>query len=74
MGGTFELEIQRANQFGDAIEDLVVTKGECPTGDRNILLLGYWSLIFDHLRDGVTITLQIRCNGVVPSRQCVAVF
>ena len=26
------------------------------------------------LRDGATITLQIRCNGVVPSRQCVAVF
>jgi hypothetical protein len=26
------------------------------------------------LRDGAKLTSQIRCNGVVPSRQCLAVF
>lgn len=53
MGGMtsqVENEIKRANQFGDAIEDLVVAKGECPTGDRNTLLIAYWSLVFDHHR------------------------
>jgi hypothetical protein len=50
MSGTIELEIQRANRFGDELENLVAAKGECPTGDRNTLLVAYWSLAFDHHR------------------------
>src|ERR1019366_121038 len=44
----------------------------------NSRLIAMWAEQILHrihkLRDGATITLQIRCNGVVPSRQCVAVF
>lgn len=63
MSGTIEMEIQRANQFGDEIENLVVTKGECPTGDRNILLLGYWSLVFDHFRGVLSLLSNKFCGS-----------
>jgi hypothetical protein len=49
-------EIKKANSFGDQIENLVVARGACPTGDRNTLL-GYWSLMFDHHR-GILSTLS----------------
>jgi hypothetical protein len=50
MTSQVEYEIERANRFGDEIENLVVAKGECPTGDRSTLLIAYWSLAFDHHR------------------------
>lgn len=50
MSGKLAQEIKRANEFGDQIENLVVSRGQCPTGDRNALLIAYWSLAFDHLR------------------------
>ena len=50
MSSQVQQEIERANRFGDEIESLVVAKGECPTGERNTLLIGYWSLAFDHHR------------------------
>ena len=50
MGSRVEDEIKRANEFGDRIEDLVIAKGQCPTGDRNTLLMAYWSLIFEFHR------------------------
>ncbi|HTD21276.1 MAG TPA: hypothetical protein VK738_01335 [Terriglobales bacterium] len=40
-------EIERAAEFGEKFEELVVARKECPAGDRNMLLIGYWSLIFD---------------------------
>ncbi|HKV92399.1 MAG TPA: hypothetical protein VJW20_07620 [Candidatus Angelobacter sp.] len=40
-------EIESAEQLGAQLEELVVRKGQCPTGDRETLLIGYWSLIFD---------------------------
>lgn len=43
-------EIKLANEFGDKIEDLVVAKGQAPTGDRNTLLMAYWSLAFEFHR------------------------
>ena len=43
-------EIKRANEVGDRIEELIVTKGQAPTGDRNTLLLAYWSLTFEFHR------------------------
>ena len=36
-------EIQQANKFGDEIEDLVLAKGQAPTGDRKTLLMAYSS-------------------------------
>lgn len=48
MTNRVEEEIGRANQFGDEIQNLVVAKGQCPAGERDTLLIGYWSLAFGH--------------------------
>jgi hypothetical protein len=40
-------ELARARNFGQQAEDLVIAKGQCPTGDRNTPLMGYWSLGFE---------------------------
>jgi len=37
---------KRANEFGNKTEQLVLAKGQAPTGDRNILCMAYWSLVF----------------------------
>ena len=39
--------ITRANEFGTRIEELVLKKKHAPTGDRNTLLMAYWSLVFE---------------------------
>jgi len=44
------VEIRRANEIGDKIEDLVIARGQAPTGDRNTLLMAYWSLAFEFHR------------------------
>ena len=41
---------KRANEFGDRIQHLVVAKKECPTTDRNTLLMAYWSMVFEFHR------------------------
>jgi hypothetical protein len=43
-------EIKLANEFGDKIEDLVLAREQAPTGDRNTLLMAYWSLAFEFHR------------------------
>ncbi len=50
MSSRVEDEIKSANEFGDRIEDLVIAKRQCPTGDSNRLLMAYWSLIFEFHR------------------------
>lgn len=40
-------ELSSAQKLGEQLEALVVQLGECPDDDRNILLMAYWSLIFD---------------------------
>jgi hypothetical protein len=40
-------EIKQANEFGNKIEKLVLARGQAPTGDRNTLLMAYWSLVFE---------------------------
>jgi hypothetical protein len=50
MDDRVDQEITRANAFGDKIENLIVARGECATGDRNTLLMAYWSLVFDFHR------------------------
>jgi hypothetical protein len=62
MSSQVDDEIKRSNEFGDRIEDLVITKGECPTGDRNTLLIAYWSLVFDFHR-GVLCLLSHKFFG-----------
>lgn len=47
MSDNVAREIQQANRFGDEIENLVVAKGQTPTGDRTTLLMAYWSLAFE---------------------------
>ena len=44
---SIEDEIKRNNEFGDKIQGLVVAKKECPTGDRNTLLMALWSFTFE---------------------------
>src|ERR1700730_14509426 len=43
-------EIKRANEFGNTIEDLVLGRGQAPTGERNTPLMAYWSLAFEFHR------------------------
>ena len=62
MGSRVEDEIKRANEFGDRIEDLVIAKGQFPTGDRNTLLMAYWSLTFEFHR-GVLCLLSHKFFG-----------
>lgn len=40
-------EVAIANEVADKIEDLVIAKQQAPTGDRNTLLMAYWSLAFE---------------------------
>ncbi len=47
MSKPLDSEIEISNTFGDTIEGLVVAKGQCPTGDRNTLLMALWSLVFE---------------------------
>lgn len=54
-----QTEIQSAVKFGEQIETLVVRRDRYPTGDREILLIGYWSLIFD-FHKGI---ISLLCSG-----------
>jgi hypothetical protein len=47
MGSRIDEEIEQAKQFGSKAEELVVAKGQSPTGDRNTPLMAYWSLAFE---------------------------
>jgi len=50
MSNRITAEIKRANGFGDKIEDLVLARGQAPTGERNTPLMAYWSLAFEFHR------------------------
>lgn len=62
MSGNIEEEIRKANTFGDAIENLVVARGQCPTGKRTTLLMAYWSVVFE-LHRGILCLLSHRFYG-----------
>ena len=62
MGSRVEDQIKRANEFGDRIEDLVIAKGQFPSGDRNTLLMAYWSVTFEFQR-GVLCLLSHKFFG-----------
>ncbi len=50
-------EIDSTRKFGEQLEDIVVSKNEFPTGDRNVLLNAYWALMFDYQK-GILSLLQ----------------
>jgi hypothetical protein len=56
MSSRFAEEIKHANGFGNKIEELVLTRGQAPTGDRNTLLMAYWSLVFEFQRGVLCLT------------------
>lgn len=62
MTNSVDNEIRRANEFADKIEDLVVARRECPTGDRNTPLMAYWSLVFE-LHRGILCLLSHKFCG-----------
>lgn len=43
-----QAELENAQYFGHQLEALIVGRGQCPDEERNILLVGYWALIFDY--------------------------
>lgn len=47
MNDAVSAETDRASKFGGKIEELVIAKGQCLTGDRNTPLMAYWSLAFE---------------------------
>jgi len=50
MTSRLETEIRLANEVGDKMQDLIVAKGRVRHGDRNTLLMAYWSVIFEFHR------------------------
>ena len=47
MSNRLDEQIKLASEFGSKVEELVIAKGQCPTGDRKTPLMGYWSLAFE---------------------------
>jgi hypothetical protein len=50
-------ELDRAQRLGEELEALIVQRAECSADERNVLLIGYWSLVFDFHK---SILLSIR--------------
>jgi len=69
-------ELASAQRFGEELEALVVNRGQCPDDDRNILLMGYWSLLFDFHKSVLTLIPKPLCGGafalVRPCMEAVA--
>jgi hypothetical protein len=55
-------EIDGARKFGEQVEAIVVSKSQFPTGDRNVLLIAYWALMFDYHK-GILSLLQSEFFG-----------
>src|SRR5258707_8644205 len=54
--------IDSARKFGQQLEDIVVGKNQFPIGDRNVLLIAYWALMFDYHK-GILSLLQTEFFG-----------
>jgi hypothetical protein len=55
-------ELASAQKLGEQLEELVVKRGQCPDDDRNILLMGYWALIFD-FHKGILVDMERQLYG-----------
>ena len=60
-------EIDSTRKFGEQLEDIVVSKNQFPTGDRNVLLIAYWALMFDYHK-GILSLLQSEFFGAAFAR------
>lgn len=47
LSALIQQKIDRAQDFGQKLEELVYRRGQCPAGDRDVLLIAYWALVFD---------------------------
>jgi hypothetical protein len=50
--------VDKANEFSNRAENLIIAKKEFPLGERNRQLLGYWSLAFDIHRGTLCLITQ----------------
>jgi hypothetical protein len=41
-------ELDSASCLGEELEEIIISKNQFPTGDRNVLLIAYWALMFDY--------------------------
>lgn len=55
-------EIHRARTFGQQLEEIVVSENQFPIGDRNVLLIAYWALMFDYHK-GILSLLESGFSG-----------
>lgn len=55
-------EVRKANEFADQIQNLVVARGQVATGNRNTLLMAYWSLVFE-LHRGILALIHHKFYG-----------
>jgi hypothetical protein len=71
-----QTELAAAQKLGEQLESLVVKRGHCPDDDRNILLMGYWALLFDFHKSVLTLIPRGLCGGafalVRPCMEAVA--
>jgi hypothetical protein len=60
---TINDEIDRAARFAEKLDALVVAKGQCVlNGNRDMLLIAYWSLIFEY-HHGILLLFTNQCPG-----------
>ncbi len=60
---TVKNEIDRAARFAEALDALLVSKRQCVLkGDRDMLLIAYWSLIFEY-HHGILLLFTNQCPG-----------
>jgi hypothetical protein len=62
MPCTVEAEVKKANAFGDHCQELVIARAQVPSGERNNLLIAYWSLVFEFHR-GILCLISQRFYG-----------
>ncbi len=48
IGENVNKQIDKARRFGEQLEGIVVSRKQFPAGDRNLLLIAYWALMFDY--------------------------
>lgn len=58
-----QTELESARRFGAQLEELVVRRGQFPDDDRNILLMGYWALIFDYHKGILSLISNGSCGS-----------
>ena len=58
-----QTELESARRLGRRLEELVLKRGQCPDDDRNILLMGYWALLFDFHKGVLNLIPSVLCGS-----------